>query len=164
MYRKNSFCSYCGQAFAPEQPWPRRCSHCNMLTFQNPLPVAVILVPVGSGVLTIRRGIAPQQGQLALPGGYIELGESWQAAGAREVQEEAGVVVDPATIRDFMVRSAPDGTVLIFGIAAPLEQAALPPFIPTGEASERVVLDTPTELAFSLHSLALKHFFAREHA
>ena len=72
-YRKNSYCSYCGHPFAPDQPWPRRCEHCHNVTFQNPLPVAVLLLPVDDGVLVVRRAIQPRLGQLALPGGYIVL-------------------------------------------------------------------------------------------
>ena len=160
-YRKNSYCSYCGHPFASDQPWPRRCEHCHNVTFQNPLPVAVLLLPVDNGLLVVRRAIQPRLGQLALPGGYIELGETWQAAAARELSEEAGITLAPQTIRDFRVHSAPDGTVLIFGLASPVRAVDLPPFTPTSEASERVILTTPVELAFSLHTQAVTEFFQR---
>lgn len=144
-----------------EQPWPRRCSQCTNVSFQNPLPVAVLLLPVDAGVLVIRRGIEPRRGQLALPGGYIEMGESWQAAAARELYEEAGVTIDPATVREFRVRSAPDGTVLIFGQGPAFRTTELPPFIPTPEASERVVLTELQELAFPLHTQVVKEFLGK---
>ncbi|MCX6046047.1 MAG: NUDIX domain-containing protein [Chloroflexi bacterium] len=161
-YQKNSHCSYCGQPFVAEQAWPRRCANCNNVTFVNPLPVAVLLLPVDDGVLVVRRGIQPRLGQLALPGGYIELGEAWQAAAARELYEEAGITVDPQTIHEFRVRSAPDGTVLIFGLAPKRHAADLPPFVPTSEASERVILAEPAELAFSLHTEVVQAFFAQK--
>lgn len=160
-YRKNSYCSYCSHPFTAGQPWPRRCEHCQSVTFQNPLPVAVLLLPVDDGVLVVRRAIQPRLGQLALPGGYIELGETWQAAAARELSEEAGITLDAQTIRDFRVHSAPDGTVLIFGLAPAMRAVDLPPFIPTSEASERVILAAPTELAFSLHTQVVTEFFQR---
>lgn len=159
MNQKNSHCSYCGAPFAADAPWPRTCAACGNRSYLNPLPVAVVLVPVGAGVLLVRRAIPPQRGMLALPGGFVGLGETWQEAGAREVLEEAGVAVDPAAIADFYARSAPDGHLLVFGVAPPL--AALPPFAPTDEASELVVASEPVELAFPLHTDALRLFFER---
>jgi len=118
----------------------------------NPLPVAVALVPVGEGLLAIRRGIPPRLGAVALPGGFIELNESWQQAAAREVFEETQLVLDPASFRVFDVCSAPDGTVLIFGLTDPLESATLSAFTPTAETSERLVVADRMELAFPLHT------------
>lgn len=152
-------CSFCGAAFAEGAGWPRRCAACGNTAYRNPLPVAVVLVPVDNGLLLMRRGVAPRVGELALPGGYINYGESWQAAGAREVFEETGIVIDPATISDFLVRSAPDSTLLVFGLAAPLSAADLPPFVPSVEASERLVVRAPAELAFPLHTEAMARFF-----
>ena len=152
---RHSHCSFCGTLYPADLPWPRLCDHCGQISYLNPLPVAVTLVPVGAGVLLVRRAVPPRAGQLALPGGFIDLGESWQEAGAREVLEESGVDVDPAGIRLYAVHSAPDGTVLIFGQARPLALADLPAFVPTAEASQRLVVDRPVELAFPLHTQVL---------
>jgi ADP-ribose pyrophosphatase YjhB (NUDIX family) len=160
MYKKNSHCSYCGAAFAEEQPWPRQCGNCGRNAYLNPLPVAVILVPVDDGLLVVRRGITPGRGELALPGGYIGLGETWQEAGAREVWEETGLRLDPAEIRDFTVLTAPEGMVLIFGRAAPRRAADLPPFVPNPECTERLVIPAPVPLAFPLHTAAAQAYFA----
>src|SRR5690242_7398215 len=100
MYKKNSHCSYCGAAFDEDQPWPRLCANCGHRSYLNPAPVSVVLVPVDDGLLVVRRGIMPRQGMLALPGGFINAGESWQEAGAREVREETGVELEPATIEE----------------------------------------------------------------
>lgn len=123
--------------------------------------MAVVVLPVETGVLVVRRAIEPRLGQLALPGGYIEVGESWQAAAARELYEEAGVVVDAAAITEYRVRSAPDGTVLIFGLAPHILIHALPPFTPTAECSERVILTQPKPLAFPLHTAIVTEFLQK---
>lgn len=159
-YQRNSHCSYCGMRFRDGQPWPRRCASCAQSSYLNPLPVAVLLLPIDGGLLLVRRAIPPQIGLLALPGGFINIDESWQAAAARELYEEAGITIDPETISEFMVCSAPGGMVLIFGIAPPLSAAVLPPFAPNSEASERLVLHSFAELAFPLHTEAAARYFA----
>jgi ADP-ribose pyrophosphatase YjhB (NUDIX family) len=161
MYKKNSHCSYCGHPFQEEQPWPRKCSNCERTSYLNPVPVAVTLVPVDDGLLVVRRGIEPRKGLLALPGGFIDFGESWQEAGAREVFEETGLKIDPAEIQDFRVLSAPDGTVLIFGLAKPRTETHLPEFVAGEEASEIVILRQPETLAFSLHTQVVQEYFER---
>ena len=156
---KNSHCSHCGHPFAVDQPWPRTCNNCRRMSFVNPLPVVVMLVPVDDGLLLIRRGIEPGKGKWAFPGGFIDLGETWQEAGAREVFEETHLEIDPADICEFQVRSAPDGTLLIFGLAKPRAVATLPLFTATNETTERVVRRELTEMAFELHTRAGEAFF-----
>jgi ADP-ribose pyrophosphatase YjhB (NUDIX family) len=164
MARKDSHCSYCGHAFADGVGWPRTCGSCSNVSYKNPLPVAVVLLPVDGGVLAVRRGIPPHVGALALPGGYVNLGESWQEAGARELFEETGVRIDASEVREFRVRSAPDGTVLIFGVASAWPSEALPAFQPTTETTELVVLRAPEPLAFPLHTEVVSEFFAKKRA
>lgn len=159
-YQRNAHCSYCGQPFAVDQAWPRRCATCDNLTFRNPLPVTVVLQPVDEGVLTVRRMIQPRSGWLALPGGYIEYGETWQAAGAREVWEEAGVQIDPAGLREVRVFSAPENTLIVVALAPRLPSTQLVEFLATPEASERTIINAPAELAFPLHTEVVRDYFA----
>lgn len=160
-----SHCSFCGAPFAAGLGWPRICASCGQTTYRNPLPVSVVLVPVareGSahlGLLAVQRGISPEAGKLALPGGFINFGETWQEAGAREVFEETGLTVDPGEIRELGVRSAPDGTLIVFGLACPRCEDELLPFEPNEEATERLVLDGPAEMAFGLHTQVVRQFF-----
>jgi ADP-ribose pyrophosphatase YjhB (NUDIX family) len=155
---KDSHCSYCGAPFAPDAGWPRTCAACRQVSYKNPVPVAVLIVPADGGVVAIRRAVAPGVGKLALPGGFINHGESWQAAAVRELGEETPLRVDAAAVRLFAVRSAPDGTLLVFGVVPPV--GALPAFTATDETSELVVLAVATELAFPLHTEALRDYFA----
>lgn len=162
MHHKDAHCSYCGRRYEADQVWPRLCPVCNNITYRNPLPVAVTLVPVEDGLLVIRRGIEPQRGWLALPGGYVDFGETWQEAAAREVFEETGLRLSPDEVRDFAVRSAAErGVLLVFGLATRRTLAELPPFVPNDETLDRTVISNPQEMAFPLHTWAVREFFAR---
>jgi ADP-ribose pyrophosphatase YjhB (NUDIX family) len=145
-----SHCSYCGYRFAPRAGWPRRCAACGNVSYRNPLPVAVLAVPVEDlGVLMVRRVDHPAG--LALPSGYIEFGERWQEAAARELAEETGIRVDAVAIRELKVRSGADGTLLIFATAPAITRAELAAFVPSAEVSELVVVTEPRDdVVFSL--------------
>jgi ADP-ribose pyrophosphatase YjhB (NUDIX family) len=134
-----SHCSYCGQRFAQRAGWPRSCAACGNVSYRNPLPVAVLAVPVEDlGILMVRRVDHPAG--LALPSGYIEFGERWQDAAARELAEETGICVDPVAIRELKVRSGADGTLLIFATAPAIARSELAAFAPSAEVSELVVV------------------------
>ena len=156
---KDSHCSYCGALFSDALPWPRRCPECQNVSYQNPLPVSVVLLPVGDGLLLVRRTNEPGRGKLGLPGGFIGLGESWQEAGARELDEETGIHLDPGGLRLFDTVSAPDGTLLVFGLAPLMAEAQLPPFVPTNETSETVIARRSMTLAFSTHTDMMARYF-----
>lgn len=81
------------------------------VVYKNPPTVVVVLVPVaGRGLLMIRRGKAGDDGygKIAIPGGYQIEGETWQEAGARELLEETGVVVDTDELLVREVVTTPD--------------------------------------------------------
>jgi ADP-ribose pyrophosphatase YjhB (NUDIX family) len=152
-------CTFCGARFAPGRPWPRRCDACGETSYLNPKPVAVAVQPVGAGLLVVRRGIPPAAERLALPGGYVDVGESWQEATVRELREEVGLTVDAASVRLFDTVSAPDGTLLVFGRLPAVPAAALPPPVPNDESLGWEILDRPAELGFPLHTAVASCFF-----
>jgi ADP-ribose pyrophosphatase YjhB (NUDIX family) len=122
------------------------------------------LVPVGDGLLVVRRAIPPAIGKLGLVGGFIEEHESWQVACAREVREETGVIVDPASCRLHAVASSEPrpNRVLIFAVTEPV--SVLPPFTPNAETLERGVIVGPggldEDFAFTTHIAAARQYFA----
>jgi len=159
MHDKLSHCSFCGAAFPPQSQWPRHCHVCSNTTYRNPLPVVVVLLPIGNGVLLVRRNIEPQKGYLALPGGYIDVGETWQEAGQRELLEETGIEIPSTGIKLYDVMNGLDNTLVIFGLAAALPSGVVQPF-QSAETQEVVVIDQPIELGFAMHTQVVTRYFA----
>jgi ADP-ribose pyrophosphatase YjhB (NUDIX family) len=160
---KDSHCSYCGSSFAVDAPWPRRCPACGKFTYRNPLPVAVVLLPMAGGLVVIRRNTEPSKGTLTLPGGYIDYGETWQEGAQRELLEETGIEIDHKELVLYDVQSGLDNTLVIMGLAREMPLSALRPFI-SKETREVTLIYAPVELGFPLHTEVVKRFFAERGA
>jgi len=159
MHERNSHCSYCGTRFTETCRWPRVCRACGNTSYLNPLPVAVVVAPVGNGIVVVRRNTEPQKGTLTLPGGYIDYGETWQEAGARELREETGIVIDAGEISLYDVMNGLDNTLVIFGLAAEQPASAYRPFS-SQETQEVSLILQPIELGFVMHSEVVSRYFA----
>ena len=116
--------------------------------------------PVGAGLLVVRRGIPPARDTLALPGGFIEVDETWQAAAVRELSEETGLRTRPRDGTPVRHVSAPDGTLLIFGLLPAVTAAEVPASAANDETLGWLVLDGPTGLGFDLHTRVADRYFA----
>jgi ADP-ribose pyrophosphatase YjhB (NUDIX family) len=69
-----------------------------MKEYRNPAPTVDVVLQRDSKVLMIRRMKEPFQGQLALPGGFINEGETAENAARREALEETSLEVEPIEI------------------------------------------------------------------
>lgn len=129
--------------------------------YDNTPTVVVVRVPVAGGLLAIRRALPGLgQGQIALPGGYQMLGQTWQDAGVREVFEETGVVLEPSALRLLDVITTPDRKQnLVFCESLPVTHEGS--FVHDAEVSEVLVLHGPVETAFPAHTAMVAGFFGR---
>jgi len=169
VFGPNSHCHWCGTPYPPgTDGWPRTCTGCAEISYRNPLPVTVALLPVihpdGDTRLTvIRRTIEPGYGELALPGGYVDYGESWQQAACRELREETGILADPGEVSLISTDSDTRGGYLcLFALLPVRDLADLPPSRPTDETDGWQLATPDTPLAFPFHTRVAQAWFNGE--
>lgn len=89
----HGFCAKCGAATQPSAGgWQRSCDACGRHHFPRTDPVVIMLITHGNSVLVGRSPGWPE-GFYSLLAGFVEPGETVEAAVRREVFEEAGVRV-----------------------------------------------------------------------
>lgn len=92
-HRSHAFCSSCGAASVMRMAgWQRGCPACGAQHFPRTDPVVIMLVTRGNQVL-LGRSAAWPEGMYSLLAGFVEPGETIEAAVRREVAEETGVNV-----------------------------------------------------------------------
>ena len=99
------YCGYCGgELSSVDPPTVNRCADCGEYVFFNPVPTARLAVVDGDEILLGRVDV-PDRELWATPGGMVEAGEDPDVAGARELEEEMGLEVDPADLVLFDART-----------------------------------------------------------
>ena len=61
---------------------------------ETPKIMVDVVIPSEDGVVLIRRGTDPYEGMWALPGGFVEVGETVENAAVREAKEETNLDVE----------------------------------------------------------------------
>jgi ADP-ribose pyrophosphatase YjhB (NUDIX family) len=86
------FCPRCGRARADNPAEPFRCGHCQFVYYFNPtVAAAAFLLDASGRALLIRRSREPARNKLALPGGFIDAGETAEEGLRRELREEVNL-------------------------------------------------------------------------
>lgn len=68
------------------------------MSHRNPTPTIDAILQKGPKILMIRRKKDPFKGMLALPGGFVNEGETVEDAVRREVREETSLEIEPIDI------------------------------------------------------------------
>lgn len=81
-----------------------KCPNCNQnIKPRNPFPTVDIIIEIGDEIVLIERKNPPPG--WAIPGGFVDYGESYETAAAREAREETGIEV--TGLRQFRTYSEP---------------------------------------------------------
>ena len=115
---------------------------------ETPKLMVDVVIPAERGVVLIRRGSEPFKGRWALPGGFVEVGETVEEAADREAAEETGLAVEVARLVG--VYSDPERDPRGHNVSVAFIARVLSGDLSAGtDASEVAVLDPDSvELAF----------------
>jgi ADP-ribose pyrophosphatase YjhB (NUDIX family) len=161
-------CPKCAAARTTEMDAVRfACEACGFVYYYNVAVSSAVLVLAENGsALFIRRAREPGKNKLALPGGFIDRGETAEAAAIREVSEEAGVELPGVEFfasfpNLYSYRGVDYPVVDLFfigrvtrAVARPLDDVTEVVWTAPGSVGE-------AELAFPSHARALQAFLAR---
>lgn len=129
-HRTHLFCARCGARSEPDLAgWRRVCPSCGAQHFPRTDPVVIMLITSGEDVLLGRSPGWPE-GMYSLLAGFVEPGETIEAAVRREVVEESGIKV--GAVRPLASQPWPFPSSLMIGCA--------------GEATSRDITLDPVEL------------------
>jgi len=141
------FCPWCGGSLTTRTAEGRIRLYCEAeerFLYENPVPASTaVLIDEEGRILLVRRNREPGAGQWALPGGFVENGESPVDAAKRELEEETGLRAShPGLIDVIYQESAFYGTCLLIigysfdrfdGEIQPGDDASDARFFPAGD-------------------------------
>ncbi|HEX9899080.1 MAG TPA: NUDIX hydrolase [Candidatus Methylomirabilis sp.] len=122
------FCPRCGgslelRTLKAGEPARLVCQACGFVFFLDPKVATGAVFSLDGGVLLVQRGIEPSYGKWVFPGGYVDRGESLEAAAIREVKEESGL--DVRLTRLLGVYSSPGHPVILIAYAGEVTGGSL---------------------------------------
>jgi NAD+ diphosphatase len=124
------FCANCGTATAVESAgWVRKCPQCGTQHFPRTDPVVIMAITRGEKLL-LGRGVSWPERMYSLLAGFVEPGETIEAAVRRETMEESAIAVGP--VRYIACQPWPFPMSLMFGCY--------------GEATSEAITIDPAEL------------------
>lgn len=103
------------------------CKRCQVPHHAYPRVVVTAFVACGKSLLWVQRDLEPQRGKWAIPGGFLEVEETLAEGAARELHEEAGVLLPPEQLQLYMTGSITFINQMYVGFRATVEsQECLP--------------------------------------
>ncbi len=158
--RPHSFCPRCGAPLVPRRGRSRfelpACAGCGSYLPVGPVPAVGVAVVESGRVLLVRRRYPPMQGAWAIPGGFLEAGESPEQAARREVREETGLRVRLAGMLGGFPGGGPGHGVLFICYRGVIEGGKLAPGDDADEVGFFSLVRPPQPFAHGPHRQVLE--------
>lgn len=159
------FCPVCSHALErrllkPGEPERLVCTSCGFVLYLDPKVAVGTIIHNGDGrIVLVKRAIQPGHGLWVFPGGYVDRGETPQAAAVREAREECGLEVRLDALVN--VYAYPGRTPIIIVYAATMLGGDLCVDDECLEAAVFAESEVPWQaLAFPSTNQALRDYFA----
>ncbi len=159
------FCPVCGHPLDKRllktgDPERLVCTSCGYVLYLDPKVAVGTIIHNGDGrIVLVKRAIEPGHGLWVFPGGYVDRGETPQAAAVREAREECGLDVRLDALIN--VYAYPNRTPIIIVYAATMLGGTLCVDDECSEAAAFGEPDVPWDaLAFPSTRQALRDYFA----
>src|SRR3954464_3977351 len=88
----------------------RVCRGCRAVHYADPKIAVGVAVFRDDRLLLVRRVMEPGRGRWTVPGGFLDIGEDPRVAAAREVAEEASIVVEVGDVLDVFANPPEEGS------------------------------------------------------
>ena len=126
-HANHSHCSKCGEpTIVARSGWIRECPRDGSLHFPRTDPAVIMLVTNSKDEALLGRREVWPTGWYSTLAGFVEPGESAEAAVEREMMEEVSVVVDPNTIQCLGSQPWPFPSSLMIGFRAVAQDDSVP--------------------------------------
>ena len=101
------FCPDCGSRLKRREIAKRPCNHwycelCKEHRYDHPRVVVTCFAACENRLLWVQRDLQPQRGLWAIPGGFLESGETLAQGAARELREESAVSIPAEQLQLYM--------------------------------------------------------------
>ena len=112
------YCPWCGSKQLDKSGERSvRCTKCGVHIFFNSSGAIIAVITDNQGrILVARRGVEPAKGMLDFPGGFIDPGETAEAAFSREILEELNLDIKEMTYAYSLPNKYPFGGLEVFTI------------------------------------------------
>ena len=155
-----NFCPNCGASLvahmvAGELRNHRYCAGCERRFYDSPQVVVTCFVAHEKRLLWVQRDLPPQRGLWAIPGGFLENGETLAEGAARELREESGVILPAEDLQLYMTGTITFINQIYVGFRATVESDQVFPGIESQDCRFLSLEDCPWVNLLLLYSFIL---------